>query len=489
MTTTAASTGQKWAIAYAAPHWIAQQGQKLNVFSALEHFAEQTDNMSRAVELLHKRHAALGKLLGDFASVANSLAGVSEIESIATVQRVLDRNTRDLDSLKIEAGLVKHNELIPLAAHWQQLIRNYEERLEVKPRQVLVGTYQAGSALETGSPLFRGRREVFALTDEVYANPDRAETLLLIAQQRMGKSSALNQLPARLPDAHVTVIDCQRIIAGSGDQIFAVNLSDAIQRWERRRPGGIRNAPLMLGDVEKNPLYQLDRWLESYAKAVGQRRVMLCLDEFDKLVKHVHDGKLSEDVLGLLRSLSQAPEWMLMYSGQFELDQWIMPYAEHIKNVRRVRISYLNHTDATALLEQPVPNFALIWESDATEMAIHATGCQPYLLQMVGNQIVTQFQTSDEVKNKVVTVEHIEKALLAVLDSGRYYFTSLQNAFDNETNKALRNCNYGFYHCAGINTPSSYRSRVYPSWRGSQIQFSGATFERLVENICCYGHF
>ncbi|MEZ4622248.1 MAG: hypothetical protein R2867_43005, partial [Caldilineaceae bacterium] len=139
-----------------------------------------------------------------------------------------------------------------------------------------------------------------------------------------------------------------------------------------------------------------------------------------------------------LRSLSQAPEWMLMYSGQFELDQWIMPYAEHIKNVRRVRISYLNHTDATALLEQPVPNFALIWESDATEMAIHATGCQPYLLQMVGNQIVTQFQTSDEVKNKVVTVEHIEKALLAVLDSGRYYFTSLQNAFDNETNKALR---------------------------------------------------
>ncbi|MCB0080817.1 MAG: hypothetical protein KDE47_07810, partial [Caldilineaceae bacterium] len=434
LTTTARSTGQKWAVPYASTHWVANLAQQAENLSAFGPLAGQFDGVADILQTLPRKSEEIANLLRDFAAIAYSLAHVQEAHSLSVAHRVLERNRSELDTLRVRAETLKNPQLAQVAVHWQRLIRTHAEQLEQLPREVLAGAYQAGSALETNSTLFRGRKELFALTSEVYANPNRAETLLLVAQQRMGKSSALMQLPAQLPDAHVVIVDCQRAISGSGDDLFAIGLSSAIYNEEKRRPGGVRLQPLTEETVGKHPLLRLNKWLEQYADKVRGKRVLLCLDEFDKLVKRVSEGKLSQDVLGVLRGLSQAPGWMVLYSGQYELDNWSMEFAEYIKNVRRVRVSYLKPDEAHSLLADPVPDFALTWEEDAIERALFLSGCQPYLLQMIGVQVVNRLTPTDR---RIVSAADVDELAPHLFDEGRYYFQSLYKLFDDDEKKAL----------------------------------------------------
>ena len=48
--------------------------------------------------------------------------------------------------------------------------------------------------------------------------------------------------------------------------------------------------------------------------------------------------------------------------------------AEYIKNVRRVRVSYLKEDEARTLIERPVDNFGLSWEPEATDLALYWSG-------------------------------------------------------------------------------------------------------------------
>jgi hypothetical protein len=231
------------------------------------------------------------------------------------------------------------------------------------------------------------------------------------------------------------IVDCQRAITGKGDDLFAIGLSQAVYNEEKRRPGGVRLPGLTEKDIGKHPLYRLNQWLEDYADQVRGKRVLLCLDEFDKLVKNVADEKLSLDVLGLLRGLSQSPGWMVLYSGQYELDNWSLEFAEYLKNVRRVRVSYLKAEEASDLLAHPVPDFALTWEAEAIERALYWSGCQPFLLQMIGVQVVDALSPTSR---RTVTAVDIEELVPQLFDAGRYYFQSLEQVFSAADRQALR---------------------------------------------------
>lgn len=431
---TAASLGQKWALGLGVVQWVVLSGKSVTTLTQLSQSAQRSNDAAEIIVDLPRKNGKIGNLLRDFAAVAGSLANIEKAYTVTVAQRVLDRNRAELDTLLIRANSLGRPELGDMAVHWQQLIREHAEQLENQPRSVLRGAYQAGSALETASALFRGRDDLFALGSEVYADPDRAETLLLVAQQRMGKSSALMQFSAQLPDAHVVIVDCQRAVTGRGDAAFAIGLSSAINNFGKRRPGGLRQQPLVVERVGKSPLQQLDRWLEQYADKARNKRILLCLDEFDKLMRFVAEGRLSKDVLALLRGLSQAPGWMVLYSGQFELDDWGIEYAEYLKNVRRVRVSYLHEAEGRDLIEHPVPDFALTWESAATDAAIRWTGCQPYLLQMLGTKIIDRLSPTER---RTVTAADVEAIIPDIFDAGRYYFQSLQGAFSDVENRAL----------------------------------------------------
>ncbi|MFK7805562.1 MAG: hypothetical protein AB8G95_28290 [Anaerolineae bacterium] len=430
LTTTASSTGQKWAVASAGSWWGAQAGLAVSRLADLESAAARLEQMSTLVTGTRRQAKDTEALLKDFSAVAQSLANL-ETGTLVPQTRLLalERNRTEIETLKARAGLLSRTELADMGNHWQRLIREHAQELEQMESRIITGAYQAGSALETGSQLFQGRTDLFNITGEVYADPNRAETLLLIGQQRMGKSSALYQMSDRIPDLHMMFVDCQGAFTGKGDELFAAGLTEAIMRWEKRRPGGIRMETLDIATIEKHPLHHLSIWLDAFADQTQGKRVLLCLDEFDKLVRFVAEGRFSWDVLGKLRGLSQSPGWMVLYSGQFELDAYSQQLSEYVKNVRRVRVSYLKKDEARKLIEEPVPEFGLTWEPDATEAALYWSGCQPFLVQLIGTEMVNRMVEPEQTE---VTEADVKAVIPAVLDSGDYYFKSIDHVLDVE---------------------------------------------------------
>ena len=82
-----------------------------------------------------------------------------------------------------------------------------------------------------------------------------------------------------------------------------------------------------------------------------------------------------------------------------------------------------------------MPDFALTWEDEAIEQAMYWTGCQPFLLQMVGVQVVNRLAPTER---RTVTRADVKALVPLLFDEGRYYFQSLDQLFDNDDKQALQ---------------------------------------------------
>ncbi|NIP84691.1 MAG: hypothetical protein GTO03_03695, partial [Planctomycetales bacterium] len=71
--------------------------------------------------------------------------------------------------------------------------------------QPIPNPYAPGTPLSPGSPIFYGREDLFQFIAENMAGLARQNILVLIGQRRMGKTSFLRQLPARLGDEYLPV--------------------------------------------------------------------------------------------------------------------------------------------------------------------------------------------------------------------------------------------------------------------------------------------
>ena len=433
-----ANRRQRSSIPFIYARWASQSSSAATSLPALATVAQQCNRMANFYDNMTRPNRTQIKqmeLWRNFAAVAHALSQIEEAHNRDTAQRILTRYLGELDTLKLTAGWLNQPLLSEMGAHWQRLIRQYNDQLEAMgPRQRLIGSYQFGTSINSSSSLFRGRGDLFETIQQLYADPHHAETLLLIAQQRMGKSSALNQLSVQLPNAYILFVDCQGVTADLTTAQFPVAFSQAIYNWEKAKPGGMRLKPLAERDGPN--LQHLGRWLEQFADQdqVQNKRIVLALDEFDKLLGKVVAGELSAELLGFLRALSQSRRWLIIYSGQYELDDWSAAYGEYLKNVHRLRIAYLRKEEAEELIRNPVPHFGLTYEDAAVDSILHWTGRHPYLLQMMGKLLVDRLVAEDR---RLVTDGDVSAVIDQVFDTGRYYFDGVWGRFSAEDKRVL----------------------------------------------------
>ena len=116
---------------------------------------------------------------------------------------------------------------------------------------------------------------------------------------------------------------------------------------------------------------------------------LLSLDEFEALDRAISRGRFSEaDVLGMLRHLIQhRPRFKVFLAGSHTLDE-LQRWAGYLINVQVVNISYLKEDEARKLIEQPVKDFALRYEPDASQRGLDLTRWHPFLVQLLCGEIV-----------------------------------------------------------------------------------------------------
>lgn len=291
-----------------------------------------------------------------------------------------------------------------------------------------------------GESVFKGRQDIFAEIERNLAALHQIPTLLLYGPRRSGKTSLLLQMPHRLPENVVPVfVNLQEAAATVHSAAgFVVELAQTIARQSlaHRRLTLPRVSPL---DFAKEPYLAFARWLDEAARPLVGYTLFITFDEFEWVEKAIDQGRLDENVLSFFRNLIQRggePPLALLFSGIHLLSELKYNWPSYFINVKSVKVGYLPEADARRLITNPIEDFPLDYEPEALDLYLRQTRCQPYLVQLVGFELVNYLNSANRraAGNHLrATVADLEAGLTQALAAGHNYFAELwQSGSDPE---------------------------------------------------------
>ncbi len=180
---------------------------------------------------------------------------------------------------------------------------------------------------------------------------------------------------------------------------------------------------LSKGNLEKDPYTVFEDWVAHVEKTLGERWLLLALDEYETIGDLIMQNQLDENFFKLLRSIIQhRSKIILLFSGAHTLEDLPPVWSYYLVNVSILKVNPLNEYDARELITKPIPEFNLRYENETVERILNATACHPYLIQLTCRDLVNYLNDNSR---SYATVKDIEKALSSALVSGTAYFHDL----------------------------------------------------------------
>jgi hypothetical protein len=315
----------------------------------------------------------------------------------------------------------------PVLVRWQRLIELELQEQQKQSQDELLNPFQYGNPLLSDrANLFRGRQTFADQIFRLILDRNRP-TLVLHGPRRCGKTSFLHNLPRLLPSNLLPVyVDLQSSAITTDEAAFCQGLIRAIHRDTRCQ--GIE-LPIMPTRKEflETPYIALEDWLEQAIPRLGERRLLLNLDEFEKIGTAIKEKRLSLNLLDELRHLIQHYDSLaFLFSGVQTLDELGPNWSSYFISVIPLEMTYLEPDEAEGLLTNPDPEFALRYDRGIVEKIIQLTRCQPYLLQLLGSALVTQANLNH---TQLVTLDLLQAAIPEAFTNGEPYFTNVWTEF------------------------------------------------------------
>jgi type I restriction enzyme M protein len=253
--------------------------------------------------------------------------------------------------------------------------------------------YITGASL-TRSEMVYGRDPIFEDLSRLLASPNAAPLVLLEGNKRVGKTSIMNQLLAsRAPAGYVVSYATLQGAAGRSEgggltdrEIWhhvAYSIADAIvaagllvpppevtldeKPSAFARKLALRRA-LSSFITADHPYDAFVTWIELVLEALGERRLLVMIDEFDKLQEGVEAGVTSPQLVENLRAMYlQRPRLGFVIAGGRRLARLRTEYFSALFGVgHRITVGPLPEDAARALVTEPVRG-QLLWLPDARD--------------------------------------------------------------------------------------------------------------------------
>ena len=420
------STSQSWAAKEAQIELDARQ-------------LEKYDDV-HAISLAHT-HLAAGELNSSVAALLRSLSRISRDVKAALSQESTYNQRLALTSVEERLdGLLREltrsdetyaQRFRPIPAKWQQTIADYVCTLTeaVETRQEICNPYIIGIPLTEHQEIFVGRSDISERIERLLLD-SRCPPILLYGQRRTGKTSLLNNLGKLLPSTITPLfIDLQGPTSLAKDYIgFLYNMSRAMLSSAKRHRH--QQFPVLTREkLSDDPFTSFDEWLDEIEQQLKPNQtLLLILDEFSALEHVFNKGRLDEvSVLGMFRHIIQhRPRIKMLLSGSHTINEFER-WASYLINVQTVQISYLQENEALQLIEQPVKEFALIYEKAASERVMAITNSHPALVQLICSEIVTLKNKQPIYKRRLAEVSDVDAAINGALQHGRFFFADIAN--------------------------------------------------------------
>jgi hypothetical protein len=295
--------------------------------------------------------------------------------------------------------------------------------------------YVVGTPLRAGSPLFFGREDVMTFLLEHLTAAHR-NNLVLIGQRRTGKSSLLKQLPLRLGDGCLSVyLDGQALGLDPGMPAFLHSISAEIAFAMEDR--GLAITPPDLNAFAENPTAYFERgFLPEVRRSLGDRPLLLLLDEFEELESSARRGTLDAAVFPFLRHLIQHAENLsVIFCGTHRLEELASDYWNVLFNISLYRhIGLLTRDEAMRLIQEPVAAGGMQYDDLALDKIWRVSAGHPYFLQLVCHNLVN---LHNRVRRSYVTVGDVNASLEEILTTGEAHFVYLWMESDPAQKLAL----------------------------------------------------
>jgi len=398
----------------------------------LNHAKTATDISLMATELRwlpSPPPAAVGELLPKFLDISRNVQAALAATTPYYRSELLNKPLTDLKELSqqlaISGNAHQATEFGSIIKKWQTSLQIAQQNLaqQLERSQEIPLVYVAGPVLNpsVSGLRFRGRIDLFREIEHLML-ATQPPILLLHGGRRTGKTSLLKHLPAKVGSHFLPLlVDFQ----GAASLTRLTYIAKYLVKQTIQSAREDHNLTLPAADAEvlkEEPFYALQEWLDDVEKTVGKQRILLCLDEFERLDDIVKETG-SRAPLNFLRHVMQhRQQWVLLFSGAHLIQELPDYWSDYLINTRTLKVSYLDEADARQLITTPIENFPDIYAPAAIDAIIHWTRCQPYLVQLLCYTVVEQL---NQHKRRYAEADDVTAAIPKALQSGHQYFNEL----------------------------------------------------------------
>jgi superfamily II DNA or RNA helicase len=291
--------------------------------------------------------------------------------------------------------------------------------------------------------MFFGRA---TLVQQLAGSLQRGEHVVLHGQRRSGKSSVLHQLQRRLGPGLLAVkfslLDLAPDLTHAGLLYrIAVAFFNRLEDLEDEGLPGLGIPRPVFADFcdSSSP----DARFESYMRGIVRRmradeayrnlRLALLLDEFTMLYAAIEHGSLPADFMDSWRAMTEAGLFGTVVVGDERMTRFLDAFPDAFRSAHRQRLSYLEESDAHALITEPIEfgDGASRYQGDAVARILHLTGGSPYYIQLLCRVLVDRVNARRKPLIGPADVDEVAALLVEGDESlGPEHFDNLLHAGD-----------------------------------------------------------
>ena len=277
-----------------------------------------------------------------------------------------------------------------------------------------INPYIAGNPV-TGEEMFFGREDIFDFIRRTLTGRHRDQVIVLYGQRRTGKTSILYQLHRRLDPRYLCIfIDLHGLLMES-EGAFLWELAGQIRRVLGRDYGIAFPTPDRAAFEVDPRSYFANDFLDQVWQAIGDRHVLLMIDEAVRLQEQVQAGKLDKSIFEFLRFLMQHYERLnFLFSLGSGLEQMEKEYAFLFNVALYKKISFLERQSTVDLITQPVREQYTV-APEAIDRIVQITACHPYYTQLLCHSLYNRWRQKG---GATVAVDDVEAVMEEVVERG-----------------------------------------------------------------------
>jgi hypothetical protein len=317
---------------------------------------------------------------------------------------------------------------------------------------------ESGSELDTfkanpyivGSPIdddrnFYGRADVLDQIERSLRQSGPSTVILLEGNRRVGKTSILKQLRSRVPGWIPIYCQFQGMSgAPSARNVYRLVAKELLQTLQSVSVGGLpeelagllvgstverrRYVQGLVGTIEDGePFGRFEELLQLSIQAARPKRLLLMLDEFEKIHEGIEQKQIPPEIPETFRYLFHTyPEVSGILSGSRRIKRMRQEYWNVLFGIGKpIWVRSLDRPSSKRLVSEPVSG-RIAYSEAALDHLLDLCACQPFLLQSLAS---TVFEICAVARQTSVTVATVEEASLSlVLDNEHFYTIFKQEA-------------------------------------------------------------